>query len=97
MDNYTANITVPADNTCLQDSVLQAAYNYYEIDVQSCYADNASYLSVEAWITSSNVTIPEWALLVNNQGLMPYYDQNDLPNSGTIAQHIGKDMKLLCF
>ncbi len=79
-------MTIVADETCLSDTVGGGNYSYYTLDIEQCTGSN--FVNVLAWVTSD--ANAEWSLLVNTEGLVPEYDDDDLPSDGTSAIHIGK-------
>ncbi len=85
-NNFSPNVTIVADETCLSDTVGGGNYSYYTLDIEQCTGSN--FVNVLAWVTSD--ANAEWSLLVNTEGLIPDYDDDDLPSDGTSAIHISK-------
>lgn len=83
-NNFSPNVTIVADETCLSDTVGGGNYSYYTLDIEQCTGSN--FVNVLAWVTSD--ANAEWSLLVNTEGLVPEYDDDDLPSDGTSAIHI---------
>lgn len=88
-DDFSPNVTIVADETCLSDTVGGGNYSYYTLDIEQCTGSN--FVNVLAWVTSE--ANAEWSLLVNTEGLVPEYDDDDLPSDGTSAIHIVSEHK----
>lgn len=91
MNTATIRSTLYANNACLKDQIGDGGYNHYKLDPGYCYHSNASFLTVEVRIPDTNSTVPSWALLVNTQGNVPVFDDDNFTiSNGTVAVSSGE-------
>lgn len=91
MNTATVRSTLDANNACLKDQIDDRGYNHYKLDPSYCYHSNASFLTVEVRIPDTNSTVPSWALLVNTQGNVPVFDDDNFTiSNGTVAVSSGE-------